>query len=377
MRNRRGPVIALAILSMFLFNGCKKGTLSELNRRISYDDNWQFHYGDLPDFNGLDLSGADWRNVDLPHDWSVEMPFSTESEGGKSTGHFSGGTAWYYKAFVLDEEMANKRLDLYFEGVYMETEVWINGEKVFYHPYGYTSFFCNIDHYCKHNGEKNILAVKVTNQGKNSRWYSGSGIYRHVWLEATDKLYLDPWGLYVTTQELSSESANIVISADLKNESGKEEESIFNIEIFDPSGKQVGSQKGEITIGNLENLTISRIFKVKDPELWSVDNPRMYKASISVRTGKKYVDNLATTFGIRSLSYSSEKGFLLNGEAIKLKGGCVHHDNGLLGAAAIDRAEEKKAELLKSNGFNAVRCSHNPPSGKVPVDMRQDWSPGH
>lgn len=350
---------------LLLISSCKSQNYWNHDRRISFDENWQFHYGETETVPESEMSGREgWSPVTLPHDWSVGMPFSKESEGGKATGHFSGGTGWYVKTFALEPWQQNKRINLYFEGAYMETEVWLNGQKVTYHPYGYTSFFCDIASFCKNPGESNTIAVKVSNKGKNSRWYSGSGIYRHVWLETTDPVYIEPWGTFITSSDIKPDQAVVSVSTGIMNNSDMMAQPEMVIKIFDPSGNVAGSASEKISIEKGKKVTLTRVFKISDPLLWSVDSPSIYKTVVSLSDGKRYSDSFSATFGIRSISFSAENGFLLNGRQLKLKGGCVHHDNGLLGSAAIDRAEERKAGLLKENGFNAVRCAHNPPSEK-------------
>jgi len=254
---------------------------------------------------------------------------------------------------------------LYFEGSYMEAEVWLNGQKVDYHPYGYTSFFCDITSFCNPAGKENILVVKVSNEGKNSRWYAGSGIYRHVRLITTDRLHFDNWGMYVTTPSVSDDETVVNISADIINETDEMQNFDLAIQIKNNNQNVVSEKAVQFTdLKAGERLTINEEIEVKKPALWSVDSPELYTAKISIKTKSNVRDEMTVQFGIRSISFDSEKGFLLNGKPLKLKGGCVHHDNGLLGAASIDRAEEKKAELLKANGYNAVRCAHNPPAEK-------------
>jgi hypothetical protein len=348
-----------------LLASCRQEVKEEISRRQNFDAGWKFHYGDTIGVPDNSFDDSQWRRLNLPHDWSVETPFSKESEGGIATGQTMGGTGWYRKRFTLLPEQKGKLLQLYFEGVYMEAEVWMNGQKIAYHPYGYTSFFCDITNYCHPPGAENVLTVKVGNQGKNSRWYSGSGIYRHIWMITTDKLHLDTWGLFITTPEVSEEKAKIQLSANIINKAEEQEDIEIHIQIKDSSNVTVGERfihASEVKAG--EKRTVQQEIEIIKPALWSTDAPALYLATVSIQSEKTVRDELSTSFGIRSISFSSQQGFLLNGKSMKLKGGCVHHDNGLLGAASIDRAEEKKVELLKANGFNAVRCAHNPPAEK-------------
>jgi len=332
-------------------------------RRLSFDNQWKFHYGDVADAFATSFDDSEWQTLDVPHDWSVEMPFSREL-GTAANGQTVGGTGWYRKTFQLQSGDKEKIHRLYFEGVYMETDVWLNGNHIGCHPYGYTSFFCDLTPYCKPPGEENILAVRVRNEGQNSRWYSGSGIYRHVWLETTNRLYLDTWGLYITTPVVGKEKAIVRIAAEAVNETGQEEDIKLHIQIKDASGKIVAKQNTDARLNSGERKILVQNIEIPQPALWSVDSPILYTVTANLDVKKQNVDCKSSTFGIRNIEFSTANGFLLNGEPLKLKGGCVHHDNGLLGAASIDRAEERKVELLKANGFNAVRCAHNPPATK-------------
>lgn len=360
-RTKYGILLSLVTVALA---SCTNRYYDDFVRKISFNDGWKFHYGDLPHFPDTTLPADQWQDVDLPHDWSVVLPFTKESPGGTATGYATGGTGWYMKTFTLSPDQSHKLISLYFEGSYMETEVWMNGRKVTYHPYGYTSFFCDITPYCSPAGTKNTLAVKVVNEGKNSRWYSGSGIYRNVWMQVTDKIHLDTWGIYITTPLVSKEKALVTISADLHNESESDIPAEILFRIYNANHKLVGDKMVSIKSASGTKETVTQQVVIQQPDLWSVENPAMYSLEIELQAADGVKDKTITPFGIRSISFSAEKGFLLNGRPVKLKGGCLHHDNGLLGAAAIDRAEERKVELLKANGFNAVRCAHNPPSEK-------------
>jgi len=353
-----------SLLVFLLTYSCKTQPKEELSRFQCFNSDWKFNLSDLQEASDVKFDDSQWRTLDLPHDWSIELPFCKET-GQIATGQTAGGTGWYRKKFSLQPEQENKIIQLYFEGSYMETEVWLNGQKIDYHPYGYTSFFCDITSVCNPVGKENTLAVKVSNEGKNSRWYAGSGLYRHVKMVTTDRLHIDNWGIFVTTPLITEEKAIVNVSADIINETNMSQEIVAVITIKN-NNEEVASVNVVPTVEMKEGekLTINEDIEVINPLLWSIDSPVLYTATVLVKTGTGYMDEMSVSFGIRSISFDSENGFLLNGKTLKLKGGCIHHDNGLLGAAAIDRAEEKKVELLKANGFNAVRCAHNPPSEK-------------
>ena len=344
-------------------------------RSKSFDAGWRFTRDSVTDAEKPAFDDSKWRVLDLPHDWSIEDipdqkpgvtigPFSKESVGDIATGHTVGGTGWYRKAITLDNSYRGKRISIYFGGAYMETDVWVNGHHVGEHKYGYTSFYFDITKYCNPIRKPNIIAVRVVNYGKNSRWYAGSGIYRHVQLIATNPVHIAQWGIYITTPEASAKSATVAIQTKVANETGKKANVSVQTVLVDKFGNEAGRTTSNQIIEADSAINVSQKIIVKTPKLWSPETPDLYTARVTVSIDGKVKDVTVNPFGIRSLSFSADNGFLLNGKSIKLQGGCVHHDDGVLGAATIDRAEERKIELLKANGFNAIRCSHNPPSEK-------------
>lgn len=341
--------------------------LSASERDSLFTKNWKFQAGCVANAEAPSFNDTGWRTLDLPHDWSVEPlavqregitvgPFSKMSPGGIDTGQTMGGEGWYRKTFSFSPEDKGKRIILYIEAAYNQSEIWVNGRKVKYNVYGYTPYKVDITDAC-HEGDGNVIAIKVINEGRNSRWYAGSGLFRHVWLSKVSPFHLDKWDTYVDASRVENETGIIRLSTVLHNQGAKVKEATVGIKIYAPSGKVVytASEKATATNGSLFQMN----FAIKNPTLWSVDTPYLYKAELTLKADGNDLDKLTVQFGIRTVTFSAEKGFVLNGKPLKLKGGCVHHDNGLLGAAAIRRADERKAELLKANGFNAVRCSHN------------------
>ncbi len=349
------------ILSLAFFFSCKEKEGRLDIRKQSFDQGWSFIHADIDVKNVFGADQSNWQSVDLPHDWSVEMPFK-KSKNGIPVGHTQGGIGWYTKKFDLPLDMQGKCLQVYFEGVYMNAEVWINGVQVGNQPYGYTSFFCDITDFCS-TDHPNTIAVKVKNEGQNTRWYAGSGIYRHVWLITTDKIHLDEWGTFITSDQEGTD-ANVNLAIDVYNKYDEPKNANLIITLFDQSEKIVGTSQVSVVLDGNSKETVTQSIKVLDPTLWSTDFPEMYKAQVELNTIDNQKDLLEVPFGIRYISFSAKDGFLLNGKPLKMKGVCVHHDNGLLGAVSLDRAEERKVELLKRDGFNAVRCAHNPPSEK-------------
>ena len=330
-----------------------------------FDASWKFSKADVAGGETVNLNDAGWRTVELPHDWSVEDlpdqsdsvigPFSKKSIGRTATGYVVGGIGWYRKHFRLGS-IANKKFSIYFDGVYMNSDVWINGHYLGSHPYGYTPFYYDLTPFLKQNGE-NIIAVRVRNEGRNSRWYSGSGIYRHVWLISTTPVHVEPWGVFITTPTVSVNNSIVNVKTTIVNEQNFSSLKLVTT-IRDAKNKIVATAESPIN----SSKEIAQDITVKNPSLWSTDSPYLYQAVTEIKQGNQILDRVVTNFGIRSIHFSADKGFLLNGKSIELRGGCVHHDNGPLGAATIDRAEERRVELLKQFGYNAVRTSHNPPS---------------
>jgi Beta-galactosidase/beta-glucuronidase len=353
----------IPVASLFLLYSCSINQDNAPARKYNFDKDWLFHYGDIQNPHAAVPDTAEWVAVELPHDWSIEMPFK-KSAGGYAIGQTQGGISWYRKTFITPKNEMEKRRLLYFEGIYMESEVWVNGKQASFHPYGYTSFFCDITNYCNPPGQENIVAVKAKNEGKNSRWYAGSGIYRHVWMITTGMVHLDEWRTFITTDVISGEKAKVNIAVDVFNKNEISAESTLSVIIKDNSDNIVGKQDIAVNLKASESKKFNLSVEVTNPDLWSVDSPTLYAAEIKLESGNSCNDIITIPFGIRCISFSANEGFLLNGKSLKLKGGCVHHDNGLLGAVAIDRAEERKVELLKAHGYNAVRCAHNPPSEK-------------
>lgn len=343
------------------------------DRKELFDSNWHFYLGSVENAEQSSYDHSFWRLLDLPHDWGVEPlkeqipgetvgPFSKKSPGGPATGQTLGGEGWYRKTFIISPEDANKRHELYFEGIYNQSEIWANGEKAYYNAYGYTTFRFDITQYCKPVGQENVIAVKVINEGKNSRWYTGSGIYRHVWMIRTPHQHLDDWGTFIKTNKVANNKAEISLATTIINGEKNNEDFKIDVQLLSPSGKIVAQSSQNKQTKTQDTIPVTFSFNIKNAELWSNETPNLYTSKISLWKGKTKLDELSIPFGIRTISFSPDNGFELNGVKMKLKGGCVHHDLGLLGAAAFDDAEERKIKLLKENGFNAVRVSHNPMS---------------
>lgn len=360
------------IAVLVFFTSCSREK-EQINREVNFNNDWKFIRADVENAQALDFDDVSWRTLDLPHDYSIEDlpekegvkeigPFSEESAGGASTGHVMGGTAWYRKHFTLNKADENKVIQILFDGVYMNADFWINGKHLGNHPYGYTAFSYNLTDYVNPPGQNNVLAVQVKNEGKNSRWYSGSGIYRDVTLLKTNPVHVDLWGVYITTQEASEEKATVKVDIKLINEAEQDQAFTLKMKILDPEGKEVTHFSDEKQLTAESDYTFGQSFEITNNRLWSTENPDLYTLLVQLWDGKKLMDETTQKFGICTIDFSPENGFLLNGKSVLLKGGCMHHDNGPLGSAAFKTAEYRRVKTMKENGFNAIRTAHNPPS---------------
>jgi beta-galactosidase len=330
--------------------------------RINLCHDWLFHFQDDPSSRLVSPEFSTWRELDLPHDWSIELERNPNNISGYSGGYFPMGCGWYQKTLALDDDWQCKKIFIEFEGVYMNAEVWLNHHFLGRHPYGYTSFQFDLTPYIDWEGP-NSLKIFVDNSHQlNSRWYSGSGIYRPVWLIVTNPVHVAHWGEYITTPQITAESATVNVCTRVDNQGGENKNVTLLTRVIAPDGSDVGLLEAESIIESESSYEFKGDLLVDKPRLWSPDTPHLYQAKTEVLVDGKMVDTERTTFGIRSLKFNAEDGFLLNGKPVLLKGGCVHHDNGILGAASYPRAEERKVEIHKASGFNAIRCSHNPPA---------------
>lgn len=327
--------------------------VADMPRSQSFDRDWRFCIGDVKGAETVSYDDKAWRMLDLPHDWSIEGTVAKDAPAGNDGGYLPTGIGWYRKTFTLPKTAINRKVWLYFEGVYERSDVYVNGQRVGGHPYGYTPFYCDVTGILLPN-KKNVIAVRVDNaHQKNSRWYTGSGIYRHVWLVTTNRLYVVHNGVFITTPS-SDEAA---VSVTVRNDNSQSKSVTLAMNLGD-----LGSAETVVNIPADSSITIEQTVKLKDAKLWSTDNPHLYTATIELREEGRSIDAVKQRFGVRTISYTAEDGFRLNGNKMKLNGCCVHHDNGVLGAAAYNRADRRRVELLKEAGFNAVRTSHNLPS---------------
>ncbi len=323
------------------------------------DRNWKFFLGDDKAASDINFNDNSWRLLDLPHDWSIEGEFKKDEPTGGGGGYLPTGMGWYRKQFVLPPSVKGKQISIQFDGVYMNSEVWINGHSLGKRPNGYISFVYDLTPYLTKG--KNTLAVKVDNSKQpNSRWYSGSGIYRHVWLNITNQLHIAQWGTYITTPDISAASATVSVKTKIENTGQDVKNATLISTVIDENGHEVASGKTPFSLAaNASDEPVQQI-TIVSPALWSVDGPHLYRLHSIIQSGKKVIDEFESTFGIRKLEYSALNGFMLNGKRVKMNGVCIHHDGGCVGAAVPIKIWEERLKLLKEMGCNAIRTSHNP-----------------
>uniref|UniRef100_A0AAU2A2F4 DUF4982 domain-containing protein n=1 Tax=Streptomyces sp. NBC_00093 TaxID=2975649 RepID=A0AAU2A2F4_9ACTN len=374
-------------------------------RERSFDEGWLFHRGDAPGAETPAYDDTSWRPLDLPHDWSIEdLPYAPSPDGavtsdpsllvpkepdpsapqappvigpfdpqrsqnGGSTGYTVGGIGWYRKHFgaeALAGELSSPRAELRFDGVYQNADVWLNGVHLGFHPYGYTSFAHDLTPHLNPTGP-NVLAVRVDNSGQNSRWYSGSGIYRHTWLTVTGPVRIPLWGVHVTTPEVSPHRSLARVAVSVANLGAHDSSASVRVTVLDPRGRIVATRHAppqSVTASTTVDIPALEL-PIRQAALWSLGSPSLYTARADILVGGRVVDTVTTRFGIRSIVWNGEVGFLLNGQPVEVMGGNVHHDHGPLGAVALGRSEERRVEILKAAGFNSIRTAHNPPTPEL------------
>ena len=335
-------------------------------RGQDFNAGWKFNRGDVTGAQATTFNDSAWRNLDVPHDWSIELAFNANSQAGSGGGFLDGGIGWYRKTFTLDQASSAARILIGFDGVYMNSQVWINGTSLGMRPYGYSTFEYDLTPYVKLDGSNNVIAVRVNNNQPNSRWYSGSGIYRNVWLTKLNPVHVPQSGVFVTTPTVSSSSATVTIATDVQNDSAASALVTVTTTIAATDGSTVASNdSAAAAVAAAASATIQQSLTVASPQRWSVAAPYLYQVKVELKVGGATVDTYRVPLGIRTATFDANSGFALNGEAMKLRGVNMHHDLGALGAAINYRAIERQVQILKSMGVNAIRCSHNPPAPEL------------
>lgn len=355
----------LAFVLVAVFN-TSTGQYAENSRLLlSMDSDWKFVLGDQKDAEKAGFDDSEWRTLDVPHDWSIEGPFDEKNSSGRAGGFLPGGIGWYRKHFTLPAGSAQRYVFVEFDGVMANSDVWINGVHLGNRPYGYVSFSYDLTGKLNFGaGKTNVLAVRVDNSRQPaSRWYSGAGIYRHVRLGVTDPIHVEQWGTFVTTPQVSADKATVHVQSTVTNQSNAERTVLLRVSVIDPEGRLVQTRETSpqiIPAG--KSALFSQELAVNNPRLWDLSHPFIYRLLTRVIADKRVLDDDNTGFGIREFHFDAATGFWLNGKNFKLKGVCLHHDVSAFGAAVPLAAWERRINLLKQLGVNAVRTAHNPPA---------------
>ena len=360
---KSGLKLSLCALFLFIAMTLYAQKPTESSRRIlNFDNDWRFSLGDTKAAENTTFDDSKWRKLDVPHDWSIEGAYDKTNPTGRGGGYLPAGIGWYRKNFTVDAGDAKQKFFIEFDGVMANSDVWINGFHLGKRPYGYTSFSYELSGHLKFGkGVVNVLAVKVDNSIQPaSRYYAGAGIYRHVRLVVTNPVHIDQWGVYISTAQVTDKKATINVQTKIINASASANSIVLETTVFDPAGNAVKSNESKQTIAAGTSLTIKQSLELAAPQLWDINQPNLYRAVTKVQSAKSVIDEQTNTFGIRDSKFEAATGYWLNGKNIKIKGACLHHDAGALGAAVPLRAWERRLELLKSAGVNAIRTAHNP-----------------
>lgn len=367
MKRIKFSLSAIIFLSIMVFTSCSS---TQTGRVVEdFNDNWYFLLAGSESILKSDSANLAWRLLNLPHDWSIEGEFSDKNPAQAGGGALPGGVAWYKKVFKLPVTDTGKKIFIDFDGVYRNSEVYINGKLLGKRPNGYISFRYDLTPYLKFGNAENTILVKVDNSMQpNSRWYSGSGIYRNVWLVKTGLIYIDLWGTTVSTPVVNNKESIVHITTTIVNSRNKKALLSITNEIYNGEGKTVASKNIDSHIEAYGKYNFLQDIELNNPEFWSIENPYLYTVNTIVKVNGEITDNLSTNFGVRTFSFDENKGFSLNGKPVKINGVCNHHDLGCLGAAVNERAIERQLEILKEMGCNSIRTSHNPPAPEL-LDM--------
>jgi beta-galactosidase len=355
----RKSLILILVFQIIMLAGFSQLTTSGSGRETRlFNENWKFFKGDQANAFLTTYNDNDWRSVDLPHDWSIEGPFDTK--WASATAYLPAGIGWYRKTFTVPTNDKNKKVFIYFEGISKNGEVWINGHYLGKRPNGYISYQYDLSPYLNF-GKQNILAVKVDHQEfADSRWYAGSGIYRNVFLITTDRLHIKKWGVFTTTPQVSKEKATMAVNVAIENNSTVNQTIEIQNTLSDSKGKIVAHATKSISVSASEEIVSDVSLEISNPALWSTEQPSLYTLSTVLKKGTVLLDKIDTKVGIRDFHFDPNTGFTLNGLPMKIKGVCVHHDAGCLGAAVPNGVWERRLLRLKEMGCNSIRMSHNP-----------------
>ncbi|RME71850.1 MAG: DUF4982 domain-containing protein [Verrucomicrobia bacterium] len=331
--------------------------------RVSFNDDWRFHKGDAPGAEAPAFDDSGWRSVRLPHDWAIEGPFDVKYNA-RCGGLPFHGIGWYRKTFTVPAEAKGRVVTVEFDGAMYDSEVWVNGRFIGNRPYGYIGFEYDISAHLNYGGE-NVIAVKLSPEDLSSRWYPGAGIYRNTWLEIKDPVHVAHWGTFITTPSVEDGQAVVRVQTEIENVDTTGAAIEVKNTILDPDGKPVAEAAGGVRVDARDEVVVTRELVVTEPRRWDIVSPQLYTMVTEISRDGKVIDTVRNRFGIRTIEYTADKGFLLNGRVVRFQGVCLHHDLGALGAAVNRRATQRQLEIMKAMGANAVRTSHNPPSPEL------------
>lgn len=365
MLNKRLKMKVLTILGFFtyLLLSISCSPQEKNLADISFNSDWLFYKGEAIGAESVDFNDSQWRKLDLPHDWAIEGPFSNEYNA-RTGGLPVHGTGWYRKHFNVEKTMDGKIVSVEFDGAMNNANVWVNGNFVGERPFGYIGFEFDLTPHIKF-GEENIIAVRLQPEDLASRWYPGAGIYRNVRIKYNHPVHIPQWGTYITTPEVTAETAKVNVRTDVVNKGEGNAQVSLLTDIYDMNGNIVVQSSNSLDLLPSNKQEVDVALEIESPTLWDIDNPYFYKVKSIVKIDNKIVDEFDSQFGVRTIEFTANNGFLLNGKRIQLNGVCMHHDLGPLGSAVNYRAVERQMQIMKSMGVNAVRTSHNPPSSEL------------
>ena len=364
MQILKSPRLSISPLLVALLTGLNLSA-AESSPRVheNFDLSWKFFQGDLTNAEQATFTDATWKPINLPHDWSIAGPYTETNSVDPRGGFLPTGIGWYRKRFLAPQSLLGKKVSIEFDGVYRYSDVWLNGHFLGHYPFGYLGFTYDLTPFLNFGDTPNVIAVRVDNSEQpNSRWYSGSGIDRHVWLNVTDPLHVAHWGTYVTTTNVSTNSAVVSVKTKIQNESDIARDITLTTEIIGDNGDILASAEAQQNLPAKNENDFDQNLQLPQPRLWTLDAPHLYTVRSVVKADGKIIDTYETPVGIREIRYDVNRGFFLNGKHIKMQGMCLHQDAGCVGAAVPEEVWLRRLQSLKAMGCNAIRTSHNPPS---------------